>query len=137
MAPRELIFDHDEISVYYYPEIGIVHHKMHKPCRGSSFQTALTKGAEIIETHGAHKWLSDDRKNYVLSPGDEEFGARVWFPRVRKAGWSHWAVVRPEQAVAQLNVGRFIKMFGELGVETIFVSDFDEAWTWLVEAKAE
>lgn len=135
MATRELIFDHEEISVYFHPEHGLVHHEMHKPARGeSSFQAALSRGAEIFETRGAHKWLSDDRRNHVLTKADEEWGTQVWFPRVLAAGWTHWAVVRPEQAIAQLNVSRFVKMFGEMGVTTILVSDFDEAWSWLVDA---
>ena len=70
----------------------------------------------------------------LLPPDDEEWGKSVFFPRAKAAGWEYWAVVKPEKAVAELNVSRFVKIFSDLGVTTTLSSDFDAAWTWLVAA---
>ena len=130
----ELIMEHEQISLYYHPEHGIVHHQVHSRPGGQPFRDALTRGAEIMETRGATKWLSDDRNYFVLPPEEEEWGKNVWFPRVKAAGWTYWAVVRPQKAIGELNVSRFIKLYGELGITTNLVSDFDEAWAWLIAA---
>jgi hypothetical protein len=131
---RETVFEHEQITVYFHPEHGIVHHEIHEAPRGQPFRDALNRGAEMFETRGATKWLSDDRHFYVLPKEDEEWGTTVWFPRMKAAGWLYWAVVKPEKAVAQLNVSRFVQSFADMGITATMVTNFDEAWGWLVEA---
>lgn len=91
-----VLYDSDQISVWYYPEKKIIHHKMHKFVHGQPFRDALMAGARAMEEYKADKWLSDDTNNPVLSPEDVEWGDKNWQPRVIAAGWKYWAIVQPE-----------------------------------------
>lgn len=132
---RETIVEYPEMTLYFHPEHGIVHHENRKAAHGPAFRDVLTRGVELLRTRGACKWLSDDRHYYVLPPDDDKWGSEVWFPMALAAGWKYWAVVRPHKAVAELNVSRFVKTFGDLGITARMVSDFHEAWDWLVSVE--
>jgi hypothetical protein len=125
------IVDNDMISVWVYPEHHMIHHQMNSYCYGEKFYQALTKGAEALERYHATKWLSDNRHNGALPAEDAVWTEKNWFPRVKAAGWRHWAVVHPEKVVGQLNMSRFVKKYGQLGINARTFSDVDEAFHWL------
>ena len=125
------IVDNDMISVWVYPQRRIIHHQMKAYCFGERFYQALMRGAEALEQYHATKWLSDNRVTGALPTEDADWTAKNWFPRVKAAGWRHWAVVQPEKVIGQLNMSRFIKRYGELGINARMFSDFDEAYRWL------
>lgn len=129
--PSQVILDTDDATVWYHSETKTVHHFMKRYIYGKALHDVLEKGAEIIEQHHATKWLSDDRNNGALSPEDEKWGKEVWFPRVLKAGWKHWAIVQPAKIVGQLNIKRFKETYAQAGVNAAIFSDLKEAETWL------
>ena len=127
------ILDNEFVSMWYHPELRILHHKFHKYLWGEAFREALNKGVEIFEEHQACKWLSDDRLNASLSMEDTNWAMTQWFPRVRKAGWKYWAIVLPENIIGQMNMKRFIADYSAQGVAVQVFGDPDEAMTWLQE----
>jgi len=129
--PTQVILDNDDATLWYYPEKKTVHHCFKRFIHGEEFRTVLEQGASAMEKYKATKWLSDDRSNGVLPPDDEKWGNQVWFPRVRSAGWKHWAIVQPEKAVAKLNMKRLQDTFAQLGINTKIFTDLEEAKTWL------
>jgi hypothetical protein len=132
---RETIIENPEVSLFFHRAHGIVQHEIHKSIRTDAFRTALSKGADILEANKLTKWMSDDRNHVVLSPEDENWARTVWFPRVKGAGWKHWAIVKPAAAIGALNLNRFLAMYAELGINATLVTDFDEALQWLIAQK--
>jgi hypothetical protein len=128
---KEIILDNEYITVWYYPQKKIVHHQFHKFTYGKTFHDALNAGAEIFEEKGAYKWLSDDRKNTVLSKDDRDWSVSFWRPRVIKAGWKYWAIVLPEKIIGQMSMKRIIEEYADTGVTVQVFSDPDEAMRWL------
>lgn len=126
-----VIADNEQITVWYYPDKKIIHHKMHKYTHHENFREALMAGAEAMEKYKACKWLSDDRNNPVLNPEDQEWGIKVWQPKVLKAGWKYWAIVTPERIVAKLRMQKLAEMYSNLGVTVQLFTDLDEAMKWL------
>ena len=128
---REVIITNDFMSMWYYPQAKIVHHQFHQYMFGEPFRECLLKGAELMETHQATKWLSDDRKTSAVHPDDSAWAQQVWVPRVIAAGWKHWAVVLPHKVVGQMNMRELLAMYGKLGVQGELFSNPDEAMLWL------
>jgi hypothetical protein len=128
---KEVVLDNENITVWYYPQKKIIHHEFHKFTQGRTFQEALSKGAATLEKNKAKKWLSDDRKNSVLTLDDTKWTASFWRPRVIKAGWKYWAIVLPEKAVGQMVMQRIIKEYADTGVTVKIFSDSVKAMTWL------
>jgi len=126
-----VLYDCDQVTVWYYPDKKIIHHKMHKFVHGEHFHNALMAGAEAMEKYGAIKWLSDDTNNPVYDPADIEWGNQNWQPRVLKAGWKYWAVVRPESYLSQLRMMKLVEMYKSLGVTVELFTDAEEAMKWL------
>lgn len=131
VAETELLFHDDTITVWLHVEPGIVHHQIHKPTRGDVFRQALLSGTAAIRDRGAKKWLSDDRRHFIVPPDDERWGRERWFPETISAGWKYWAIVKPERAVANL----FLRRLGEAaqlaGVTTRFFAELEPARAWL------
>jgi hypothetical protein len=125
------IVDNSLISVWAYPERKMIHHCMKAFCFGDEFREALTRGLEAMQRYQAIKWLSDDRANHALMPDDSEWGAAVWFPQAKAAGWKHWAVVQPAKILGQVNMARFVKLYADQGINARMFADPDEAMTWL------
>lgn len=125
------IADNESFAMWYYPETKIVHHQIKKYIFGQRFREMLMLGYEQFVKYGANKWLSDDRKNNVLSKADEEWGQKNWYPLVRAAGWKYWAIVPPAKTMGQANMERLGEQYSEDGVITRFFSDPDKALAWL------
>ena len=131
MSNKISIVDNDMISVWVYPQRRIIHHQMKTYSYGERFYQALMKGVEAMEQYQATKWLSDNRLGGALPAEDAEWTEKNWFPRAKAAGWRHWGVVQPEKIIGQLNMSRFIKKYGQQGINARMFSDLDEALRWL------
>jgi hypothetical protein len=119
------------MRLYIHRDTNIIHNEIRRDLDPGVFQQVLTRGAELQEETGATQWLSDNRGHLRLSEADEEWGRTVWFPRVKAAGWKHWAIVKPESAIGALNISRISQNFANLGVNARIFTDFDEALEWL------
>lgn len=129
--PREVVLESEQISVWCYPRLGIVHHEMHRQCYGEPFRQGLLAGQRSLRQHGALGWLSDDRNNGPLPDADEAWATGVWFPQTRAAGWRFWAMVMPERAVGKLNVKRFVELYRQRGIEASMFTEPEPAFAWL------
>ena len=131
--PRDVVIESEQISVWCYPKLGIVHHEMHGVCHGEPFRQALLAGQRALRQSGATGWLSDDRRNGPLPDADETWGTTIWFPQTRAAGWRFWAMVMPERAVGKLNVKRFVELYRQRGIEARMFVEPAPALAWLQE----
>jgi hypothetical protein len=129
--PPTVVLENEQITIWYHPETKIVHHQMHQYTHGQAFRDALTAGAEAMKKHRATKWLSDDRKNPVLTADDQKWATDYWQPQVIKAGWKYWAIVQPERLLAKARMDLLAEKFTKLGVEVKMFGDPQEAMKWL------
>lgn len=129
--PPITILDTPQITVWYHPDTKIVHHEIHQYLHGQDFHDALMAGVEAFKRYGARKWLSDDRKNPVLSPDDQQWARDVWGPAVTRAGWKYWAIVEPEGALARIRMKERADRYSKLGVTVKVFNDPGEAMKWL------
>ncbi len=129
--PRVTILDDEYASLWYHPESKIVHHKMKEFLVPGVLRTLLTAGAELLEKHGATKWLSDDRNNVVAVPEDLKWADDIWYPRVVKAGFKHWAIVVPSKAVAAMQMKTLQSRRRRDGIEVEMFETVEQAQAWL------
>jgi hypothetical protein len=133
---RTLVHDSPVISVWSYPQVGIIHHQMHGHCFGEVLRAALFAGTRAMKKSQATAWLSDDRVNSALAPADEEWSTNQWFPETKAAGWKLWALVKPESAIGALQMNRYVKIYGDLGIEARFFMEPEPGFEWLCERLA-
>jgi hypothetical protein len=129
---KQTIIETPFASLWYYPAERIVHHQIHKYIYGDAFRDLLTKGAEVLEAHGATKWVSDDRHNSALPGEDKEWADTHWRPRVIQAGWKTWAIVQPEAVIGLMNMRRIVHELDGLGVEVRMFTRPEDALAWIV-----
>src|SRR5215475_4695951 len=125
------VLDNDYVTLWFYPETKIMHHKFHKFIYGPEFRNVMTSGLEVFKKNGAQKWLSDDRANSALPTEDLMWGLDEWAPQVFEAGWKYWAIVMPDKLAGQLNMNRIMKQYIDRGLTIEVFSDADEALKWL------
>ena len=128
------VFQNENATMVYYPELKIVHNTFRGQPTGKQFREALDAGVEVMKEYGSTKWLSDDRQNQVVfSDEDNQWADKVWFPRMVEVGWKSWAMVVPESVAARDNLVDIIDKIYEQGIKISVFIDLDEALQWLIE----
>ncbi|MBX3059401.1 MAG: hypothetical protein KF770_23265 [Anaerolineae bacterium] len=129
--------NNEDGALFYYPDTKIVHHQLHRPIQDQPFREILNAGAELLEKHGAKKWLSDDRASYDNLPDESKAWAGTeWFPRMVKAGWRYWALVVPDTIEGRLFIKEFTDNYFDQGVWTMVFLNAEEALQWLENCDA-
>jgi hypothetical protein len=129
--PTVTILDDEDMSLWYHPETGIVHHSIHKYLLPGLFRRLLTASAELLETHRAGKYLSDDRSNVVVDPEDIRWADENWYPRVLEAGLKRWALVLPATMVGTLQARTILNERRSRGLEAEGFDTVEAAMAWL------
>jgi hypothetical protein len=127
------IFDDEYMSLWYHPETGIVHHRINSYLVRGGFRKLLTASADLLETHRATRYLSDDRKNIVVDPEDIKWADDNWYPRVTKAGLKHWALVLPSTVVGTLQANSILERRRSQGLDVQGFDSVEAATAWLQE----
>ncbi len=128
---REVILQNEHITLWYYPDLAIVHHQMVQAPSSQEFRELLDKGASTLERYRAVKWMSDDRGNTLLRPDDEAWAQKEWLPRVLRAGFKFWAIVLPAAAIGKLNMQRLANDHLRYGIQSRIESMPGPAFDWL------
>ncbi len=125
------IINEDYMSLWFHPDLKIVHHKIKKPLPAGEFKRLLTTGADCLENNRCTKWLSDDSDVVAIAKEDNKWGDENWAPRVIKAGFKYWAVVMPKSALGSLMLKRFVNEYRDRGVTVEAFDSVDAAVKWL------
>jgi hypothetical protein len=129
--PTSTILDDEYMSLWYHPETGIVHHRIHKYLVQGGFRKLLTASAEVLEANRATKYLSDDRTNVVVDPEDVKWADDNWYPRAIKAGLRHWALVLPSTMVGSLQARTILESRRKQGLDVEGFDSVETAMAWL------
>ncbi len=125
------ILDDEYMSLWYHPETGIVHHRIKGYLVQGGFRKLLNASAELVETHRATRYLSDDRQNVVVDPEDIKWADDNWYPRVFKAGLKRWALVLPATMVGTLQAKSILETRRKQGLEAEGFDRIEAALAWL------
>lgn len=126
----ETIVDNPHITMLYHPDKGIVHHVFHKTTQGRDLKDNLYLGVHALRDHGAHKWLSDDRKNGAVAEEDLAWMDQ-WAQDAVDAGWTHWALIVPENVQGRGDMAPVVEKYFKLGVTLRLFTREADAWEWL------
>ncbi len=125
------VLDDEYMGLWYYPETGIVHHRIKKFLPQGGFRKLLSASAELLETHRATKYVSDDRSNVVVDPEDIKWADDNWYPRVAMAGLKHWALVLPVTMVGTVQTKSVVATRRRQGLEVESFGSLEDALAWL------
>jgi hypothetical protein len=126
-----IVFDDEYMSLWYYPETGIVHHRIKGYLPQGGFRKLLSASAELLETRRATKYVSDDRDNVVVDPEDIKWADDNWYPRVAKAGLRHWALVLPSTMVGTVQAKSILETRRRQGLDVEGFGRIEDALAWL------
>ena len=126
-----IVLDNKNVTIWCYPNDGIVHHQFHRYCYGDDFRNILTTSREAFEKYHCIKWLSDDRLFGAMLPADKEWGDAFWKPKVIEAGWKYWAMVLPEKVTGKMNIEKLVQEYQHLGIVASFHTEPEAALAWL------
>lgn len=133
IEPKLTVLDNEFITIWCYPQKGIIHHQFHQYAFGDAFRELLMTGADAFEANQCAKWLSDDRNFGAILPEDKAWGDAVWRPKILNAGWKYWSMVLPEKMTGKMNIQKLVIEYSALGVSTKLHDDPNEALKWLID----
>ena len=128
---KETIIDNEYATLWYYPDAKIVHHQLHKYVYGENFRNVLLTGSQLLEKHGAYKWLSDDRGSAAVTKEDMKWAKEYWTPETIRLGWRYWAIIVPKSVIGQMAYTMMIEELKKIGVEVKVFSDPESGLAWL------
>lgn len=128
---KVLVVDNSLLTLWVYPERGMLHSQMKTFVFGDEYRDAWTKAIEAIASYRATKWLAYNGPHSALPPDDADWTINTWFPQALAAGWKHWAVVQPASLIGQSRIERVIKIFSDQGINARMFVDPDVAMRWL------
>lgn len=128
----ELILDNEWVTVQYHTTDHYIHHTFHQPISGEIFRDIFNHALDALIERKGTKWLSDDRKNAEIAPGDVDFAFNDWGPRAAKNGWKLWALVVPESTAGRISMSGLVEAFFNLGVRVAVFTNLEEARAWLI-----
>lgn len=67
MSTKSTLIESECACLWYYPDDGVIHHKLLQPAPDDIVQKVLITGLGLLREQEAQKWLSDDRANSILS----------------------------------------------------------------------
>lgn len=135
MSESIVISDSAFATMVYYPEKKTIHHTFHQHMEGEPFRTFLNAGTAAMKQYGATKWLSDDRKNTLVTPEDFKWANEDWVARTMEAGWKYWAIIVPNEVEGRASMKEAIESFFEMGVRINLFSSVEKAMEWLDSVK--
>jgi hypothetical protein len=133
---RETIIETPGLMLWYYPDTKIIHHELQKYPGVAALEAALEAGLTLMQTRGARKWLSDNRRGGAVPRSHHTWAQDDWGPRAAAAGWKYWAVLLPEELLGQANTNRLVDIYGRLGVTTRTFEHLEPATRWLISSGA-
>jgi hypothetical protein len=125
------IFTREYASLWVWPTRKVVHHQIHRPLTGPQFRELLSASAETLIQYGATKRLSDDRKNRLAAPIDQQWAGKVFMPRAVGHGWKYWALLQPEALSDQIDMRAVTTRMYVNGLALRVFNDLETANAWL------
>ena len=123
------------VILKYHPVERIIHHEFLQRITGDELRRVLDAGLAYLIKSQATKWLSDDRKNTVLSEEDDRWVQATWFPQAMKSPWRFWAIVPPQKTAGQMQMKRYVKTTQVGNLTTASFDDPEQAFEWLGSMK--
>lgn len=127
---KQTILDTPYATLWYYPEMQVIHHQFHKFIHGERFREVLLHGLSIFKEHGAQKWLSDDRSRSTLPQEDIDWANGFWGEPMLEAGWKYWAMIMPDSTVGKANMERIIEKYAAQGILVETFESPEQALEW-------
>jgi hypothetical protein len=128
---RITLLDNAYVTLWLHPQRRVVHHAMHRFVPMSAMRELLVTGAQAMATHGACKWLSDDRKGPVVDAPRIEWARAHWMPGLLAGGFRYWAVVPSEAALGRWGMDRVMDEYRAAGVDARYFATPENALGWL------
>jgi hypothetical protein len=130
---NEVLFSSKHLDVEYNPEYKYLY------ANWKGFQTFETikqggeKILELLQTKGARKLLNDNTSvSGPFTNESQEWAAKNWFPRMMKAGLTHFAWIFSSNVFAVLSAEKTLTAF-ESKTSKAF-EDFKAAQQWILMA---
>ena len=133
----ETVINNKYVTLYFHHDKQIVHHIYHPGIGGEYLKEALLRGVDLLQEHGAFKWLSNNSDIDPHTDEETEWINSVWLPKAIQAGWKYWALVVPESTAGRMNMNEFVTSFYNKGVRVMVFTNADKAMQWLIEIDKE
>lgn len=108
--PVEVHFENDYVTLYWNPGLRAVGTWFRPAPFGdgwdgvNTIRAALEGGLELIERHGATRWIADTREMAVMPAEAQRYAADDWWPRALDAGFRWLAILLPKSSMAKLAI---------------------------------
>ena len=128
-----VILDNEFCTLWYHPDTKIIHHQIKKFITGDAFKELFNTGYDTLVKNAVIKWFSDDRNMPILNADDGYWAKTDWFPRVKAAGWKHWAKVWNIEYATPIAKKSLTTSYNGIGINAKLFSDADSAMQWLID----
>lgn len=123
----------DNIDAYYYPEVAMIHFIWKKQTSGEALRKAFEIGLEFSKLNPTHYFLSDIRKQGVVSPEDRRWVERYTIPAAVQQGGSKVGIIFEGSVVKMYYLNMISLSLGKQGIPIKYFKATQDAFSWLIK----
>ena len=130
----EIVYSSNECDIFYNNTLQIVQtfwkgvYVNEEP-----FRKILDEIINVLETKHASIIIADSRDMYVISPSDQEWILKNWYPRAVKAGFRYQGLILNKDTFSELSVKTISNKYDSSTVTTQYFSSPSDALDWVRE----
>ena len=134
MAKLELIFSSQECDIFYNEDLHIVQ-TFWKGIyfNDERFRNILEEIINVLESKHATIIIADARDMFAISPHNQEWILKSWYPRAVKAGFRYQGLILNKDTFSELSVKQISNEYDSSTVVTHYFSSPSEALDWVRE----
>ncbi len=130
--PYEKFVSQENIDLYYYPEVKIMHFIWKKRSAGEEYRIPFLMGLEYAEKHESGYFISDIKKQGIVGPEDRKWFEKVVVPDAIQKGFIKAAAVCDGYIFTLYYLNLILKHTAQHDLPMRFSNGTSEAFQWLM-----
>jgi hypothetical protein len=127
----EFYFEKDYLTIGYDKSCHAIIAEWKIPATSEELKVGLLEHIPAMEHYKTTKIISDTVGLGALHPDDTQWTITDWFPKASKIGWSHWALIVPQDVFTQISMENPVDNAVNNNVVQSFFDDMEMAKEWI------
>jgi hypothetical protein len=136
MKPLERLFSHPACEIYHNEDLNVIQTVWNDVAVTSAeFRIILNAIIKALRQTSANIILADARRMSPISPTDQEWILKDWYPRAVEQGFEYQGLILTPESYNDVAVKQISQQYENHVVTTHYFTTINEALSWIRDIK--
>jgi hypothetical protein len=131
---KQVFYDNEAVQLYYHGNLNIIVISWKRPVTSSEYHEVFEALVKSLNTYQSPGWISDVRKQGVISDKDQQWFGQNILPELVKSGFKRIAVVGMDAPERKQYLNYVQALADTLNFELRMFGSMDESLAWMETA---